>query len=122
MQIRDILECLNDPPSARKLLRPQLDMIKRGSNESLSRVMSMDKKLEDWLLYACELYSASVQQENITSDVALGSDLCFAAEAVRHDYQKSTTEEAAKATELLKRQVSSRYDAFQKASDEFPKG
>jgi hypothetical protein len=121
-QINDIIPTIADPPSAKKMLRPQLETLGRGAQTCLDASIAMDKKFTDWLLYVCEMHAACVQQESTTRETLLSNEICLAAESTRLDYQKSTVEEAKKAQELLGKQVNVASEAFKKASDEFPTG
>ena len=82
----------------------------------------MDKKFVDWLMYACELYTACVQQESTTQEEPLSKEVCLAAENTYLDYQKSTDDEARKTKELLGKQIATTSDLFRRISDEFPTG
>ena len=118
----EILQSLADPPSAKKILGPQLKTIKNTASQCHDIAMTIDKKFEAWLLHACEMHAACVEQENSTRDSLLSNTLCLAAEQTRLEYQKSSVEEAAKASKLLGEQVGLAGDAFKKASEEFPTG
>ncbi|KAF4949191.1 hypothetical protein FGADI_9048 [Fusarium gaditjirri] len=121
-KINDIIPTIADPPSAKKMLRPQLQTISRGAQTCLDASIAMDKRFTDWLLYVCEMHAACVQQENTTRDALLSNEICLAAESTRLDYQKTAVEEAKNAQELLGKQVKTASEAFKKASDEFPTG
>ena len=82
----------------------------------------MDKRFVDWLMYACELYTACVQQESTTQEESLSKEVCLAAENTYLDYQKSTDDEARKTKELLGKQIGTTSDLFRRISDEFPTG
>ncbi|TVY67615.1 hypothetical protein Focb16_v002486 [Fusarium oxysporum f. sp. cubense] len=121
-KINDIIPTIADPPSAKKMLRPQLQTLSRGAQTCLDASIAMDKKFTDWLLYVCEMHAACVQQESTTREALLSNEICMAAESTRLDYQKSAVDEAKKAQELLGKQVTTASEAFKKASDEFPTG
>ncbi|KAI5920341.1 hypothetical protein F4810DRAFT_703039 [Camillea tinctor] len=121
-KINDIVRCIGDPISAKKMLRPQLSTLKSGAASCLQRAMDIDKKFEEWLLYVCEIHAACAQEENDTRNALLNNEIYLAAEQTRLDYQKSTAEEAKKAQEAIGKQVTAASAAFKKASDEFPSG
>ncbi|KAL5589346.1 hypothetical protein FOVSG1_011213 [Fusarium oxysporum f. sp. vasinfectum] len=121
-KINDIIPTIADTPSAKRMLRPQLQTLSRGAQTCLDASIAMDKKFTEWLLYVCELHAACVQQESTTREALLSNEICLAAESTRLDYQKSAVEEAKKAQDLLGKQVTTASEAFKKASDEFPTG
>ena len=104
------------------MLQLQFQDLLRRAQICLDNSISMDKAFTGWLLFACELYTACVQQESSTRDTALSSGLCLAAEITRLDHRRSTGEEAKKSRELFERQVAVTSDAFRRISDEFPTG
>lgn len=120
--MNDVLKMINDPPTAKKLLKPQLNTIKAGANSCLDAAQKIDKKFEDWLLFACELHAACVAQDQTNQEALLSNEACIAAEQTRLDLAKSSVEDAKKTTELLGKQVSMAGDAFKTASDKFPTG
>jgi hypothetical protein len=109
-----------DPPSARKLLKHQFQEVSRGAEDCLQASIAMDKKFTDWLLFACELYAACVQQERTSREEGLSNEIRLAAESRRIDFQKSAGDEARNTQDLLGKQVAAASDTFKKASDEFP--
>ncbi|KAK7225016.1 hypothetical protein V2G26_013019 [Clonostachys chloroleuca] len=121
-KMNDVLKMINDPPTAKKLLKPQLNTIKAGANSCLDAAQKIDKKFEDWLLFACELHAACVAQDQTNQEALLSNEACIAAEQTRLDLAKSSVEDAKKTTELLGKQVSMAGDAFKTASDKFPTG
>ena len=84
--------------------------------------MRIDKRFDDWLLYACEIHAACVEQENTTRESLLSNKVCLAAEQTRLDYQKASVETAENTSKVLGKQVELAGQAFKKASDDFPTG
>ncbi|KAL6922413.1 hypothetical protein FSST1_006439 [Fusarium sambucinum] len=121
-KINDIIPTIGDPPSAKRMLRPQLQTLSRGAEACLNASIDMDKKFTEWLLYVCELHAACVQHEGTASEALRSNEICLVAESTRLDYQKSPVEEARRAQDLWGKQVASASEAFKKASDEFPTG
>lgn len=121
-QIGEIVPTIADPQSARKMLLPQFDAISRGAQTGLDASIAMDKKLTDWLLYVCEMHAACVQQEGTAQERLLSQEICLAAESTLLENQKSVMDDAKHVEMLLSNQVTATFDAFLKASDEFPTG
>ena len=117
-----ILQVIMDPPAAKKLLRPQLNTISNGADDCLTAVRKIDKKFDDWLMFACELHAACVAHEQETHDALLSNEACVAAEQTRLEGAKASVEDARKATQTLEKQVNMAGDAFKLASDKFPTG
>lgn len=118
----DIIEVLGDPSSARKLLRPQYDMLRQSTNDCFERAKELDLKFTNWLLYVCELYAACVKLAGGDRDALLSNQLSFVAEQSRIDYDKSSIDEAKKIKELLAKQIDNASNSFRKAADGFPSG
>lgn len=82
----------------------------------------MDKKFEDWLLFACELHAACVALDPAMQEVITSREFCVAAEQARLDHQQSTVEQAEKASTLLEKQLSLAWDAYREVSSKIPSG
>ena len=120
--MNEMIQIIADPQSAQKMLKPQLKTIENGAAACLDAVTAIDKKFENWLLYACELHAACVQKDQDTQDAILSSEVCVATEQCRLEGQKATVDQAKKASDLLESQVKMAGDAFKQASDKFPTG
>ncbi|KAL7619532.1 hypothetical protein AAE478_010072 [Parahypoxylon ruwenzoriense] len=122
MGINDVIMCLGDPTSQKTLLKVQLNAIKNGANGCHKAAVRMEEKFNTWLLYACEMHSACVEQETITRDNLLNKDFFIEAEQASLQWQKQAVDAAEEGSNRLKEQVATATDAFKKASESFPSG
>lgn len=111
-----------DPPSAKALLKPQMNAIKNSAQTCADRAHDMEKRFNDWLFYACEMHAACVEQERTNTDIMTANEISIAAEQTKLDSQKDAVAMAKSATDLLGKQVETSSEAFKKASDNFPSG
>ena len=118
----DVLKSLGDPFSAKSMLKPQFSTIKSNASECFETAVKIDQKFDGWLLYACELHAACVEQENTTRESLLSNKVCLTAEQTRLDYRKATVETAETTSKIFGKQVELAEQAFKKASGEFPTG
>ena len=120
--MEDDVQLLGDSFSAKALLRPQFSTIKSNASECFEAAVEIDRRFDGWLLYACELHAACVEQTNTTRESLLSNKVCLAAEQTRLDYQRATVETAENTSKGFGKQVELAEQAFKKASDEFPTG
>lgn len=80
----------------------------------------MDKKFEEWLLLACELHAACVEQQVTTHDQALSNEVALAVEQIQLSSQQPAAEDTKRTSEMLGKQAVLASEAFQKASSVYP--
>lgn len=111
-----------DPEQARRALKPQFQAVVTATNSCAERSMSIARKFDEWLFYACETHAACVNQERTDQDVLVSNEACAAAEAYRTVSQSDTAKLAKGAADVMATQIEVSSTAFKKASQECPSG
>jgi hypothetical protein len=115
-----MLEYLQDPQYARKLLGPQMKQLKASADDCFDRAMRIDKKFDEWLMFTSELHATCVSIESDEEEKLRATELTLTAQESRFDPQQNADPKAM--SERLGKQLTVATAAFKKASDELPKG
>ena len=118
----DIVDSLSDPPTAKKLLRPQMNALKNDADECFQAAQRIDAKFDAWLMYVCEMHAACVQQSSSTQEKLNSTAINLAAENTKLEYTNAAVGDAKKATTMLEKQLDTASQAYKMASDKFPSG
>ncbi|KAF8174179.1 hypothetical protein K438DRAFT_2023232 [Mycena galopus ATCC 62051] len=121
-KINDIIQCLGDPASAKRTLKPQLNAVGDATQQCLESAIAMDEKFDKWLKYVSEMHAACVEEENGTEMQLLQNINSLAVTEEQLKRQQSTAEATQATQDLMQKQVELASEAFKKASDSFPSG
>ncbi|KAF8803263.1 hypothetical protein BYT27DRAFT_7195858 [Phlegmacium glaucopus] len=121
-KINDIIQCLGDPASAKKMLKPQLNALEDAAHQCLESAAAMDEKFDKWLKYVCEMHAACVEEEKDTEKQLLQNITSLAVAKEQINTQHNSAKKAQAAQDLMEGQIKLASEAFKKASDEFPSG
>ena len=116
------MDSLSDPPTAKKLLRPQMKSLKEGARQCLEAAQKIDAKFDAWLMYVCEMHAACVQQSSTAQEQLNCTAINLAAENTKLEYNNAALTDAKKATTKLEKQLDTASEAYKMASDKFPSG
>ncbi|KAK6497792.1 hypothetical protein TWF481_012195 [Arthrobotrys musiformis] len=113
---QQVVECLNSPPNAKKYLSLRVDLLKKGAEDCHEASLLIDKKLEEWLMYACKLHLSCADQK---SEI---SGLDIKAQEIKEKAAQDNISLMKNQSEEFKKHAQGVREGYKKAMDSFPTG
>jgi hypothetical protein len=99
-----------------------MGQLKQMADDSFRKMLSIDNKLEDWLLNTAELHAYCVGKQGGDGEKLRAIAMDLVAGQTKFDSQKNIVSDVKAASDKLSRQLDTASDAFKRASDGFPQG
>ncbi|RDL30441.1 uncharacterized protein BP5553_10319 [Venustampulla echinocandica] len=120
--VERIVMLLNDPGSAKVLLRPTMQRLKKGADECAASARDMDGDFEKWLQLISELHIATVQGTTDVDEKILTNQIALAMDIAIEGKTKEVAETAKVMVDKITGELDTARELYKKAVKSMPSG